>query len=238
MSQHLLAPPVGTIDRDRAVDTVLARLGSARSAWNTADVRGEVEQHLARSGIVTDTAVRNELAEDLTARAVALCVPLLPRPGVPEHIRALTSQAVLEVERDLVGRLAIRGAEPGHDLARSDVAVTAGHSLDAGQAAAAAALAGQQALVVIEGAAGAGKTTLLAATGKHLTGQGHRLVVVTPTLKAAQAASAELGAAPRTETARGQQSHRGPGPVGSPLATHHREHADRQPADRSLRRLG
>ena len=65
--------------------------------------------------------------------------------------------------------------------------------LDAGQRAAVAALAGDAQLVVVEGAAGAGKTTTLAATRDPLTAQHHRLVVVTPTLKAAQAASAELG---------------------------------------------
>ena len=47
----------------------------------------------------------------------------------------------------------------------------------------------------VEGAAGAGKTTLLAAArDAPRRSQGRRLVVVTPTLKAAQAASAELGA--------------------------------------------
>ncbi len=81
---------------------VLARLGSRRSGWNAADVRGEVEQLIARANIVTEPAVRLELAEDLTARAVADCVPLLDRPGVPEHVRALTSRHVLEVEADLV----------------------------------------------------------------------------------------------------------------------------------------
>jgi len=39
-----LAPPsVGRLDRDQAAAEVLARLGAARSAWNTADIRGEVE---------------------------------------------------------------------------------------------------------------------------------------------------------------------------------------------------
>jgi exodeoxyribonuclease V alpha subunit len=49
-------------------------------------------------------------------------------------------------------------------------------------------------VLVIEGAAGAGKTTTLAATARLLAGQGHRLCVVTPTLKAAQVAGRELGA--------------------------------------------
>ena len=47
---------------------------------------------------------------------------------------------------------------------------------------------GQARLVVVEGAAGAGKTTTLAATKTALSEQGHRMVVVTPTLKAAQVA--------------------------------------------------
>ena len=100
----------GTLDRDASVQELLARLAARRSGWNAADIRGEVEQLLARAGIVTDPAVRIELAEDLTARTVAACVPLLERTGVPEHIRALTSPAVLETEADLTARLTARGA--------------------------------------------------------------------------------------------------------------------------------
>ncbi|CAN5758815.1 hypothetical protein BH18ACT7_BH18ACT7_06560 [soil metagenome] len=194
----LVPPWVGRLDRDQAAGEVLARLGAARSGWNAADIRGEVEQFLARNGIVADPAVRRELAEDLTARSLALSVPLLTRPGVPDHVRALTSAYVVEVEADLVGRLAVRAAEPAvaaDPLAHTCLAVTAGGTdLDAGQVAAVAALAGDWALVVVEGVAGAGKTTTLAATGDLLTGPGHRLVVVTPTLRAAKAAAVEIGA--------------------------------------------
>jgi ATP-dependent exoDNAse (exonuclease V) alpha subunit len=66
--------------------------------------------------------------------------------------------------------------------------------LDAGQAAAVAFLAGDRRLMVMEGAAGAGKTTTLAAARDVLRRQGRRLMVVTPTLKAAQVARAEVGA--------------------------------------------
>jgi exodeoxyribonuclease V alpha subunit len=48
-------------------------------------------------------------------------------------------------------------------------------------------------LIVVEGAAGAGKTTRLAATRKSVESQGHRMLVVTPTRKAAQVATAEVG---------------------------------------------
>ncbi|MCF6746355.1 TrwC relaxase [Blastococcus sp. KM273128] len=191
--------PIGALDRAAALDRVLARLAAGRSAWNAADIRGEVERLIAAAGVVADPAVRIELAEDLTARAMERCVMLLHRGGVPEHIRAWTSAPVLAVEADLTARLASRASErpagaPGPDLLPPvDIAV-GGTRLDPGQAAAVAALAGPRALVVVEGAAGAGKTTTLAATRALLDQQRRRLVVVTPTLKAAQVAQLEVGA--------------------------------------------
>jgi exodeoxyribonuclease V alpha subunit len=86
--------PVGALDREQAAERVLATLAAGRSAWNLADIRGGVERLIAAEGIVVDAAVRTELAEDLTVRALARCVPLLDREGVPEHIRAWTSTPV------------------------------------------------------------------------------------------------------------------------------------------------
>jgi exodeoxyribonuclease V alpha subunit len=200
----LVPSPIGGLDRDAAAELVLSRLAAGRSAWNTADIRGEVEQLIAAAGIVADAAVRTELAEDVTARALARCVPLLSRDGmsvpVPEHIRAWTSQSVLDVEADLAARLAARGTRTGTDVAGPQLPlplplplrVPAG--LDAGQTAAIAALAGTRELVVVEGAAGAGKTTTLSAARRLLETQGRRLVLAAPTLKAAKVAAAELGA--------------------------------------------
>jgi exodeoxyribonuclease V alpha subunit len=125
-------------------------------------------------------------------------VPLLSRDGapvpVPEHIRAWTSQPILDVEAELRTRLAARNVAPGIDVAGVAPAVLSAERLDAGQADAVAALASQKPLVLIEGAAGAGKTTTLAATRQLLEEQGRGLVVVTPTLKAAKVAQAEVGA--------------------------------------------
>jgi hypothetical protein len=191
--------PIGALDRAAAADRVLARLAAGRSAWNAPDIRGEAERLIAATGVVADPAVRIELAEDLTARALSRCVPLLPRDGVPEHIRAWTSAPVLAVEADLTARLVARatdrtaGVPDTAPLPPVDIAVGAAR-LDPAQAAAVAALAGPRRLVVIEGAAGAGKTTTLAATRTLLDQQGRRLVVVTPTLKAATVAAAEVGA--------------------------------------------
>ena len=195
---------VGALDRTGAVETVLSRLGARRSAWNGADVRGEVEQLIARTGLVATAAVRVELAEDLTARTLAACVPLLvDRDGsarsVPEHLRALTSSEVLAIESELTTRLIARAAHtpasPASPAQHMAGGIEAAQELDAAQQAVAAALAGTGPLTLVEGAAGAGKTTTLAATRQSLERQGHRLVVVTPTLKAARVAADETGTA-------------------------------------------
>jgi exodeoxyribonuclease V alpha subunit len=185
---QLALPLPGAVDRDAAAVEVIARLGARHSAWNGADVRGEVEQLLARAAVIAQSAVRGELAEDLTARAIELCTPLTTQDATPEHVRALTSRRVLDVEADLVGRFASRGAG-----AVTPVEPASSAELDDGQRLAVAALSGDAALVVIEGAAGAGKTTTLAATREALSERGARLVVVTPTRKAAHAASVEIG---------------------------------------------
>jgi len=185
------APRPGSLSRDAAVGTVLTRLRARRSAWNHADVRGEAEKWIAATGLVVPAAVRIELAEDITARVIEACVPLLERAGVPEHIRAWSSADVLAVEADIVARLIDRAASPGQPttLREGDA-----EGLDVAQRDAVAALAGTAEVLMVEDAAGAGKTTTLAATAQLLDGQGHRLCVVTPTLKAAQVAGRELGA--------------------------------------------
>jgi exodeoxyribonuclease V alpha subunit len=185
------SPTVGSLDRDQAVELVVSRLGAKRSAWNAADIRGQVEHWIAATGLVADAAVRTELAEDITARAVAACTPLLERGDVPEHVRALTSPRVMAVEDRIARLLGLQAYAGGHDAtldARTAI------SLDPAQREAVAALAGSKHLLVVEGAAGAGKTTTLAATQELIAARGHRMLVVTPTLKAAQVAADEIEA--------------------------------------------
>jgi len=153
--------PIGSLDRDALAKRAVDRLGTHHSAWNAADVRGEVEKLIASCDVVARGAVRRELAEDLTARAVAAGVPLVNRDDAPEHVRALTSPDVLAVEYDLVAQI-IRGAE-------------------------------REKITVAEGAAGAGKTRRLAATREQVEARGGRMIVVTPTRKAAQVAAGEVG---------------------------------------------
>jgi exodeoxyribonuclease V alpha subunit len=195
----VVGPRIGQLHRDAFVEVALIRLGAKRSGWNAADVRGELERMVATTGLVAGPAARIELVEDLTARTLNACVPLLHRADVPEHIRALTSARVLSVEGELTSRFAHRaynsaatavgrhGREPGHAL------VGVG-GLDVAQQRVAAELVHGSALVVIEGAAGAGKTSTLAAVQRSIEAEGgSRMVVVTPTLKAAEVAAREVG---------------------------------------------
>ena len=180
---------IGRINRDVAADLVLTRLGAKRSAWNAADIRGEAERLIASVGVVAERPVRHELVEDLVDRARTRCVPLLERDDVPEHVRSLTSERVLAVEADLVDSIAARSARPVNDASR----LHGIDYLDPAQRRVVAALAGDARLLVIEGAAGTGKTTTLAAARDVLDASDRRLVVVTPTLKAAQAAQQQVG---------------------------------------------
>ncbi|MCY7400314.1 MAG: AAA family ATPase, partial [Nocardioides sp.] len=182
---------LGWIDRDAAAELVVSILGAKRSAWNAADVRGKTEVLLAQTGLLADPAARTELAEDITARAADLCLTLLKRPDVPEHVRCLSSPQVLEVEADIVTRIARRADRPAR---RARIAGRGLVRIDPSQASVVGALAGDGLLVVVEGSAGAGKTTALRSVQHLLSQQGHRLMVVTPTLKAAEVAAAETGA--------------------------------------------
>ena len=181
---------IGAIRRDVAVELIVTRLGSKRSAWNAADIRGEAEKLVASLRVVTERGIRVELVEDLTARTIDVCRPLLDRTDVPEHVRALTSERVLAVEADLNTSLAQRADR--HVV--PDRWIRYAESLDAAQRQVIAALAGEAGLLVIEGAAGTGKTTALSAAREALEARDRRLVVVTPTLKAAQAAQQQVDA--------------------------------------------
>lgn len=154
--------PIGSLDRDAIAKRAVDRLGAYRSAWNAADIRGEVEKLIAASDVVARSGVRRELAEDITARAVSACVPLVGSDDVPEHVRALSSPQVIAVEQDLIAQI-LRGDQ-------------------------------REKITVVEGAAGAGKTRRLAATREQVEARGGRMIVVTPTRKAAQVAAGEVGA--------------------------------------------
>ena len=135
---------------------------------------------------------RWELAADLTARATAGCVPLAR--DVPGHVRALTSPAVLAVEDDVTTRFARRADSRHVPMEPGLLSAFPEQALDGDQLTALRLVLSGHRLVVIEGAAGAGKTTLLAEVRRQLDMQGEDLLVVTPTLKAAQVVATETHA--------------------------------------------
>lgn len=188
----------GQIDRDTVAELALLRIGAKRSAWNAADLRGEVERIVAAANLVTSREVRRELVEDLTDRAVDGSVRLLERPDLPGHVRSLSSPRVLEVEEDLVARIARRAERPSHRLSLMPADFP---GLDPGQLSVLNALAGIGDLLVIEGAAGAGKTTTLSRAHDLIDSLGRRLLVVTPTHKAAAVATEQIGAKALTAAA-------------------------------------
>lgn len=162
----------------------------------------------ARRSVLAEPEVRAELAEDITARtaAKAVPVPLLERApsrcrttfgSGPRRRRSPSSRtSPAGSPRGLAARGAsdaVSGRDAGADqLARA--AAATGVEVDPAQVEAAAALAGDHSLVLVAGAAGAGKTTTLATTRTALEHDGHQVLAVTPTLKAARGARAETGA--------------------------------------------
>jgi exodeoxyribonuclease V alpha subunit len=181
---------IGRLSRDVAAELVLTRLGAKRSAWNAADIRGEVERLVASVEVIAVPQVRHELVEDIADRARTRCVPLLDRDDVPAHVRSLTSEQVLAVEADLIDTFAARASQPVTGAVR----LRGLDHLEPAQQQVVAALTGDAGLLLIEGAAGTGKTTTLKAARNVLHDADRRLVVVTPTLKAAQAAQQQVGA--------------------------------------------
>jgi conjugative relaxase-like TrwC/TraI family protein len=187
-------PTPGEIDRDAVAARALAVLGTGangRSTWNVYDIRGAVEETLAKQLVHGDAAALNAIAEDITEQVRAECLTTDPtrRAMIPDHVRHLTSPAVIELENDIKARLAGRSIE-GHQLYLGGVP----EGLDAGQVHAVRVIAGTGQLVQIEGAAGVGKTKMLAAAQQVLTGQGKTLKVFAPSKKAAMVAAAEIGA--------------------------------------------
>ncbi|WP_448390592.1 MobF family relaxase [Microbacterium aurum] len=188
--------PTVSLD-DLAVQEVasqaLDRCAASASAWTPHTVQEHVTRITTEAGV---QATPQELREFITAAtdlAVSDCFSILP-PGTPtpEHVAHLTSVGVVAAETALRDQLT--AVTPRREPKPADVSEAARTSgLDAGQTAAAAAVASTDPLVVVEGAAGAGKTTMLGVAIEVAAEQGWASRVVAPTLRAAQVAHDELG---------------------------------------------
>ena len=173
----------------------LDRCAAASSAWTAHTVREHATRIMTEYGVrATRTEIR-DFIEVVTRLALEDCFTVLPPDAPrPEHVAHLTSVRVMQAETELRDLIAAR--VPENAPALPDVqalAQTAG--LDAGQTAAAQAVASTDPLVIVEGAAGSGKTTMLATaiTAAEQRGGGAR--VVAPTKKAADVAHQALGVA-------------------------------------------
>lgn len=180
------------LDRDTLHRDAIAAVESRGSAWSIADLEGRVGEAIGRHEVIaTAQEIDRYVAE--VAREIAAGLPALEieiEGEMPTWVRNVTSERVLRVEHELRDTLTARGLRSG--LAFGDEPIHL-DGLDSGQSAAAVAIASTAPLVVVEGAAGSGKTTMLK-VARDLAGKdGRSLIIVAPTLRAAQEASASLG---------------------------------------------
>ena len=186
-------PPVVMLD-DLSIEAIAARAldrcAASASAWTVHALTESVTQLTTEHGVRADREELRSFINLAVGLAGESCFSILPvGTAAPEHVAHLTTVRVAAVEEELRDALTARVA---HNEAQfADLAGIANASnLDAEQRHAAAAIAGSDALVVLEGAAGAGKTTMLAAAIAAAQGD---MRVVAPTKKAADVAAIELG---------------------------------------------
>lgn len=171
----------------------LDRCAAGASTWTVHDVQEHVTQVITEAGVRAEPEALRDLVALTTRIAAEDCLSGLPSGTArPEHVAHLTSLHVVAVEthvRDLLTARTIGGAHRMPDVAR----LAGERGLDPEQTRAASAIASDDPLVVVEGAAGAGKTTMLGVAIEAAAAQGRATRVVTPTKKAADVAHQELG---------------------------------------------
>jgi hypothetical protein len=173
----------------RALDRCAAR----GSTWTVHDIQEHVTHIITETGVRAEPGELGDLIAMTTRLAAEDCLSVLP-PGDarPEHVAHLTNLRVVQIDAQLRDLLTARAAQPSRGA--PDVSSLArDRGLDDEQARAAAAVASDDPLVVVEGAAGSGKTTMLGVAIAAAEAEGRATRVVTPTKKAADVAARELG---------------------------------------------
>ncbi|WP_254359294.1 AAA family ATPase [Microbacterium hominis] len=187
-----IAPTVALDDLSVEVvaSRALDRCAATSSAWSVHDVREQVARIVTSLGCRTDPAALRAFIELAAGLALQDCLSVLPVDApTPEHVAHLTTARVMAVETALRDKLA-EMADASH---RATAPLIDDDRRDADQVSAARAVASTAPLVVVEGAAGAGKTTMLGAAIDAATTVDRRVRILTPTRKAAQVATTELG---------------------------------------------
>ncbi len=211
---HVVGEAIGRSTEQAAIDPelnpVVARsavvsLTEKQSTWRPAELVREIAASLPTG--TADTAQAVAAWADWLADTVGYeqCVDI--SPPVPDRAmlrasdhrpvsesamdRALTTQAILDQERALIDwaqrTLAAGGLDEPAAIERSRVPLTVP------QAETAAAVAGDEELVLVVGPAGTGKTTALRPAVDQLRADGRAVFGVAPSANAAQILAAETG---------------------------------------------
>ncbi|WP_448073661.1 relaxase domain-containing protein [Georgenia yuyongxinii] len=176
----------------QVANRALDRCAAAASTWTAHTVQKHITRLITEAGVRATPQALVELITITTRLAVEDCLSVLP-PGAaaPEHVAHLTSLRVIAAETPLRDLLTARS--PADTPQPEPTRIVDERGLGPEQACAAAAVAPDTALVVVEGAAGACKTTMLGAAIRAAAGQRCATRIVTPTKKAADVAARELG---------------------------------------------
>ncbi|MEE1616988.1 MobF family relaxase [Brachybacterium sp. J153] len=201
------------VDRDQLTAYALGwtdqRAVRSQGRFSRVDLRAGATMAVAQAQLTVAPEELHRLIGEVETRALLEVESLAPA-GVrgPEDVKALRLTAVGEARARITERAAVRAAigdptpAPVEAIAAAVAVVDAERAaagddpvqLDDRQIAAARAVAGSSPLVTIEGPAGAGKTTMLTVAERAIAAEGHRMLTVAPTMKAAQVAQAEIGA--------------------------------------------
>ena len=188
-----LARDVADADMELCALNAVDALSEMHSAWSRNDLEVAVYDQIRDLDVTGTRGEIETLVSHIMGHAVRLCTSLDedPRATLP-FMKSLTSNAVVECETDLKGRLAARGIERSANLDLEGIAEA--FTLDPGQRDAVETICKGDPLTVVEGAAGAGKTHMLKAVKSFCDAAGRRLMLTTPYRKAAEVAAGEVGA--------------------------------------------
>ena len=188
-----MARDVADADMELCALNAVNGLGSMRSAWSRNDLEVAVYDQIRDLDVTGTRGEIETLVSHIMGHAVRLCTSLDDDPRATlSFMKSLTSNAVVECEDDLKGRLAARGIERSENLDLEGIAEA--FTLDPGQRDAVETICKGDPLTVVEGAAGAGKTHMLKAVKGFCDAAGRRLMLTTPYRKAAEVVAEEVGA--------------------------------------------
>lgn len=177
----------------KAVVDADARSTGSGGRFSIMDVRAGALRAIAATGVVADRDELAKLADEVVAHSNT--VTLISEPDAPKHVKHLMAVSTATLKATLAQKVDALST-PGQTLDEEEVtaigrAIEPDRTLDGGQLAGAAAIAGTSRNVAISGPAGTGKTTMLKVAGAALRRRGRNMIIVAPTKKASTVAGRE-----------------------------------------------